>query len=114
MTEESGNDVLLADHERLLLRQLHRRTSEESVEARQRFPSDKAIETLPMAYGITALVEEIGKLARASNKLVIAEDEEVIRQWRQEVNDKIRTSISLLERIYLTHRVGFSEQRVEH
>lgn len=100
------NGEALADHERLLLRQLHRRTAEESVEARKRFPDDKAIETLPMAYGITALVEEIGKLARASNKLVIASDAEVIRQWRQEINDKIRTSISLLERIYLTHRIS--------
>lgn len=86
----------------LQLRRLHGMVAEETDAARAAFPLDKSVESLPLVYGLNATVEEVGKLARCFNKLVIAEDPQVIDQWNKEAIRRIITSLSLLERIYLT------------
>ncbi len=90
----------------ILLRGLHKQCLVETESARVKFPADKAVETLPLVYGQNALIEEIGKLSRCFNKLVIATDADVVQQWREEANRRIVTSISLLHRMYLIHRRG--------
>ena len=94
----------MQDHERLLLRQLHRQFMDETDSARLQFPVDKAVESLPVVDGQNALVEEIGKMSRCLNKLVIATDVQVVAQWRSEFNRRIVTSGSLIDRLYLKHR----------
>lgn len=64
-----------------------------------------SVENAPnLIYGQNVLVEEIGKLSRSFNKLLIAKNPDVVKQWREEANRRIVTSISLLDRIYLVHR----------
>lgn len=87
--------------ERLRLRRLHQQTERETDSARSKFPAHKAVETLPIAYGMTALIEEIGKLARCFNKLVIAEEERIVQGWHEEANNRVITCMSLLERMHV-------------
>lgn len=84
------------------LRQLQREVAACTDRARDKFPKDKAIETLPLVYGQNALVEEVGKLSRCLNKLVIAEDTRVIMDWEQEASHRMITCMSLLERMHIT------------
>lgn len=50
-------------------------------------------------YGINNIVEEIGKLARAANKLMIAEDRDIREQWDHEARKSILQASSLLRRL---------------
>ncbi len=90
----------MRDAERLSMVRLNREVMAETDFARLKLPEGKSIEELPLVYGITALVEEIGKLARCTNKLVVAEDPGVILQWTTERRTRIITAMSLLERLY--------------
>jgi hypothetical protein len=89
------------ERERQLLRKFEAEVHAETDKARVAIPAPHDVETLPHVFGLNATVEEIGKLARAYNKLVIAREPDVVRQWQQEVLWRIRTSISLLERLYI-------------
>jgi len=94
----------MEDHERLLLRALHRRALDEADSARTAF--NRSVESDPIIFGQNSLVEEIGKLSRCFNKLHIAADRKITQQWEMEADHRIETSVSLLYRIYLAMRVN--------
>ena len=87
--------------ERMMLRQLQAEVQAETVHARKKLPAPRDVESLPAVYGLNATVEEVGKLARCYNKLVIAEIPEVRAQWRNEARHRMVTCLSLLERLYI-------------
>jgi len=88
----------------LRLRQLQKQVEDETDAARLKYPADKSIETLPIVYGQNALMEEVGKLSRCFNKLVIAEHEQIVSQWNGEAIHRVITCLSLLERMYVVLR----------
>lgn len=94
----------MTDGEKLQLRVLHALVSDETDSARLKFQAGPTVETLPAAYGMVALVEEVGKLSRCYNKLVIATEPRIVRQWLSEASHRQLTCLSLLERMYLKAR----------
>lgn len=95
----------MTDAERLKLRQLHTRVSEETLKARGKFDTIRHnLEEVDLAYGLGGLVEEVGKLHRTFNKLRIATDSTVVAQWRTERDHRFVTCLSMLERLYLASR----------
>jgi len=77
-------------------RQFARRVEQHTEHARERFP-DSIHEDL--AQWISAITEEVGKLARANNKLLIARDLGVRQQWTEEVRHRCLTIASLVRRL---------------
>ncbi len=49
-------------------------------------------------YWLTVIGEEFGKLCRSNNKLTIASDERIRKQWKEEGYHRIITTVSLLRR----------------
>ena len=54
--------------------------------------------TIRQKVAVVVLVEEIGKVARPVNKIGMAADDSIAPQWRDEQNQRIITSISILQR----------------
>lgn len=86
--------------ERHLLRELQIHVEMETDEARGRFPTALEHE----AYGVqmAVLMEEVGKLARAGNKIGLSADEETADRWCREAVLRIIKSISILQRQLLS------------
>lgn len=96
---------ILSEAKRLRLRHLHKQVIEETNSASHKFDLLHAnLEEVDVALGLTALIEEVGKLARTMNKLRIAKESDVIQKWRLERDRRFVTTLSLVERLYLTTR----------
>ena len=90
--------------DRMRLRRLHEQVSIETDTARERFSWDVSIENLDTSSRVTvltAITEELGKLARAINKLRIAKDTDVRAQWSNEARNDMLRLLSLTERLWL-------------
>ena len=85
--------------ETLVLRRLQKLVNEETEEARAKYQNDLSDHDPSVA--VVVLVEEIGKVARSVNKMGMAADDSIAQQWRDEQNQRIVTSISILQRMYL-------------
>ena len=85
--------------ETLVLRRLQKLVNEETEEARTKFQNDLSDHDPSVA--VVVLVEEIGKVARSVNKIGLAADGSIAQQWMDERNQRIITSISILQRMYL-------------
>ena len=92
--------------EHMLLRNLQQEVESETDQARVKIRESNDVESLPLVYGMNGTVEEIGKLSRCFNKLVLAEHPDIINQWRAEAHHRIVTSISMLERLEIAMRGG--------
>ena len=86
--------------ERNILRELQDLVDAETEAARRRFPTPMEHETLELQ--VSVLVEEVGKLSRAGNKLGLSADDQVADQWRREAVHRAVTSISILQRYVLS------------
>ena len=90
--------------ERNILRELQDLVDAETEAARRRFPTPMEHETLELQ--VSVLMEEVGKLSRAGNKLGLSADDQVSDQWRRkEGGEAVRravTSISILQRYVLS------------
>lgn len=72
-----------------------------TAEARGKFPFlHWERDGLSRCHAMTVTLEEIGKLARCINKLAIAQDPDVRRQWLEEGEHRLITSASMLYRIF--------------
>lgn len=97
----------LTAHERHLL-SLHQREVNKGIEdARQRF-GFLFCDYNNMEVGTSVLVEELGKLTRAQNKLHVAtnSDSQVREHWIQQAMEKHITVRAVLDRMYLMLRTN--------
>ena len=85
--------------ETLALRRLQKLVNKETEEARTKYQNDLSDHDPSVA--VVVLVEDSGKVARSVNKIGMATDDSIARQWRDEQNKRIVTSISILQRMYL-------------
>lgn len=84
-----------------ILRKFWKDVETETTSARKKFLLMGAhLENDPhtMAYWLSIIGEEFGKLQRSHNKLSIAATPEVEEQWRKEGYHRILTTVSLLRR----------------
>ena len=81
--------------------EFHRRVVAHSREVRTRhsFVGMPVLEEVTPEEQLVVLVEEVGKLSRATNKLRIASAPEVRRQWQEEREARLVTIASVAARI---------------
>ncbi len=90
----------------LAVRQFERRVRDEADKARAN-PGFKSsghhpeADNIPLSEWLTITTEELGKLTRSVNKLMIAVDPAVRRSWRDEGYHRIVTTSAMLERLAL-------------
>ena len=75
---------------------------EESKEARALFRNSghhPELDHIPPIEFVSFLVEEVGKLARSTNKMLIADDPDVYREWLGYGRTRLVTSASLIQRM---------------
>ena len=100
MNEITPIPIRLASKE---ARAFYGRVEAETLRARKLFqppcPINWEQDHMPRVYGINNIVEEVGKLARAANKLIIADDPHIRDQWHHEARKSILQASSLLRRL---------------
>ena len=84
----------------------HRRVIEHTKEVRRRFSSagGQDLEDVSGEEQVVVLVEEVGKLSRAVNKLRIADDGDVRKTWEAERDLRLVTIASVTARIASSRR----------
>jgi hypothetical protein len=82
-------------------KQFARRVERHTEEAREKFQSCIHLDRdLPDTfYWLSVLLEEVGKLSRACNKLAIAADSDVQAQWGKEAQHRLLTIASMARRM---------------
>lgn len=96
-----SDDLLACGHARvpselssLFGRQWANRIEKHSTEASRRWGDG-----YEPSMWVAVLTEEVGKLARATNKLGIADDAEVRSQWKREIDHRLITVASVARRM---------------
>ena len=85
-------------------RRLYKAVEEHTIEARKRWADSRAPinwenDPQPKVFGVNAMAEEVGKLARCANKLAILDDDAERKKWNKEAQYRIITSMSMLRRL---------------
>ena len=92
------------DRQKRLIRVFHQRVLEHTREVRDKFGrvGGEDLELHSREKMIEVLVEEVGKLARSSNKMALAADDGVLREWQAEWHHRLVTIGSVVARIAST------------
>ena len=89
----------MTDAQKLKVRQLMKEVAAETEEAERKFRN--GLDAHPPEVAIVVLMEEVGKLSRAVQRVQLAANSEVANEWRREHRHRIVSCISVLQRFSL-------------
>ena len=85
--------------EKIRIRRLQRLVDAETDMARDKYRRD--ISEHDPFRGMNVFYEEAGKVSRCFEKIELADDPDVVAEWRKELRHRIATTMSVMQRMYL-------------